>query len=134
MTRGTIALQQLMRVGAAALVTLATPTAFADASSMAATGKHIFSSQCAMCHNAVKGAGTLVGPDLYGVFGRPIGSVPGFPYSRALKHASGVWDDKTLDAFLHSPQKAHPGTAMPFGGIPSAQERAQVIAFLKTLR
>lgn len=58
----------------------------------------------------------------------------GFRYSNAMKRANITWDEKTLDAYLDDPQKVVPGSVMPFSGIADAQERADLIAYLKTLK
>lgn len=77
-----------------------------------------------------------IGPALFGVAGRRIGSVEGYNYTPALQDANlkgEVWTDKALDSFLTNPSHLHPGTGMPFW-IPSKAQRAGVIAYLKTLR
>jgi cytochrome c len=58
----------------------------------------------------------------------------GFRYSRAMKNSNIVWDEKSLDAFIAAPQKALPGTTMPFSGLPDQQERVDLIAYLETLK
>jgi cytochrome c len=87
---------------------------------------------CLVCHR-VDGANGL-GPSLAGVVGRSAGSVPSFRYSRAMRSAKIVWDEKTLDAYLADPQKVIPGNTMPFAGIPDRKERTEVIDYLKTLK
>src|SRR5271168_4668409 len=59
--------------------------------------------QCEACHNFQEGAGAKVGPDLYGVVGRAVASVPGFNYSAALKSKGGTWDFDSLNAWLTKP-------------------------------
>jgi cytochrome c len=97
----------------------------------AAAGKQAFT-QCAACHSVetVNGAG----PSLQGIFGRKAGTFPGFRYSRALKNAGIAWDDKNLDAYLADPQKLVPGNVMPFSGVADAKQRADLIAYLKTVK
>lgn len=97
----------------------------------AAAGMQVFR-QCVACHSTNGAAG--VGPTLEGVVGRKVGSVDGFRYSRAMTSASYAWDSQALDAFLASPANALPGNVMPFAGISSARERADLIAYLQTLR
>ena len=106
-------------------LTQATP-ARADA----ASGKNDFA-VCAACHSTTGSDG--VGPHLNGVVGRQSGSVSGFNYSRAMKQANIVWDDKTLGAFLTNPQAAVPGNHMPFSGLQDPTQRADVIAYLQSL-
>jgi cytochrome c len=88
--------------------------------------------QCAVCHSTDGSTGT--GPTLRGVVGRKSGSLPGFRYSRAMRAAAILWDDKTLDRYLANPQGVVPGNIMPFSGVPDPAERAQLIAFLNTLK
>jgi cytochrome c len=87
--------------------------------------------QCAACH-AVEPGRHLTGPSLAGVVGRKAGSAEGFTrYSDALKQSGLVWDEKTLDAWLKSPQHLIPGTSMTFRGLLNDRQRADVIAYLK---
>lgn len=88
---------------------------------------------CAVCHALEAGAAPRVGPPLWGVVGRPVGGVDGFGYSHALRAADGIWTPERLDHFLADPAAVLPGTAMTFGGIADADDRARVIAFLQTL-
>jgi cytochrome c len=87
---------------------------------------------CAACH-ATDHANS-VGPGLGGIIGRKAGTVPGFRYSRAMKNSGIVWDEKTLDAYLESPQKVVPGNRMPFAGLEDTQGRADLVAYLATLK
>jgi cytochrome c len=89
--------------------------------------------QCGTCHNFQEGQGPKVGPDLYGVVGRKIASVPGFNYSSALKAVNGTWTFDALNKWLTDPRADVPGTAMTFAGLSSEKQRADVIAYLNTL-
>jgi cytochrome c len=89
--------------------------------------------QCTICHNFQEGQGPKVGPDLYGVLGRQIASVPGFNYSAALKGVTGTWTFDKLNVWLKDPRAMVPGTAMTFAGLSSEKQRADVIAYLDTL-
>jgi cytochrome c len=93
-------------------------------------GKQAFAA-CAPCHAPDQNG---VGPKIGGVLNRTAGSVEGFRYSRAMKNAGIVWDEKSLDAYLAEPQKSVPGNLMPFSGIADAQRRRDLIAYLATLK
>lgn len=96
-------------------------------------GATIFS-KCKACHKADKGGPNAVGPNLFGVVGRPLASHEGFNYSEAMKSAGGNWTPEHLAAFIHSPKTAVPGTKMLFPGIPDANDLADLIAYLSTLK
>jgi cytochrome c len=87
--------------------------------------------RCAACHDWSKGGPNKIGPNLYGVVGRPRASHPGFDYSPAMKAKGGTWTYADLFQFLKQPQIFIPGTKMTFGGLPKAQDRLDVIAFLR---
>ena len=89
--------------------------------------------QCQICHNVEEGKGNKIGPDLYGVVGRPVASEPGFSYSAALKAKGGKWTFEALDKWLTNPRADVPGTSMTFAGISKEKQRADVIAYLNTL-
>jgi cytochrome c len=88
---------------------------------------------CLTCHNMQKGQGPKIGPDLYGVVGRPIASAQGFNYSAALKAKGGNWTLAGLNTWLADPRTDVPGTLMTFAGIPNEKQRADVIAYLNSL-
>ena len=88
--------------------------------------------QCAECHSPGSAAGA--GPGLKGVAGRRAGSKDGFIYSPAMKKSTVVWDAATLDAFLADPRAVVPGTTMAYAGDDDAKERADLVAYLKTLK
>lgn len=97
----------------------------------AVAGKKVFA-QCSVCHSIDGTNG--VGPTLQGIVGSKAGEVPGFRFSRAMKASNIMWDDKSLDAYVADPQKTIPGNVMPFSGLADAKERADLIAYLKTLK
>ena len=115
----------------AALAAVLVLAAGGAAAQDAGAGKTVFA-QCTACH-AIDGSNG-VGPTLQGVVGRKAGSVVGFRYSRAMKSSTLVWDEKALDGYIADPQKALPGNVMPFSGLPDAKQRADVIAYLATLK
>jgi cytochrome c len=93
------------------------------------------SKKCVACHQFVK-AENRVGPHLVGLIGRPVASVNGFKYSESMtKHATTVpvWDEVALNAYLDNPRGVVPGTKMAFGGLKKEQERADLIAYLKSI-
>jgi cytochrome c len=88
---------------------------------------------CKACHAFEAGAPSPIGPNLHDVVGRKIASVEGFNYSPALKaHAGEVWSYENLNHWITNPQAFASGTTMAFPGLPDAQQRADVIAFLRT--
>jgi cytochrome c len=123
-----------MKIAIAALVSLASISfaSSAYAAGDADAGKKVFS-KCAVCHTAVAGKNGL-GPSLFGVVGRPSASVPGYNYSDAMKAANKTWDEATLTAYLTDPKAAIPGNKMAFAGLPNPDDRANVIAYLATLK
>ena len=96
-------------------------------------GKQV-ATKCQSCHNLDQGGPNMTGPNLYGVLGRQPGTHPGFAYSDVLKKSGIVWSDDTLDAWIKNPAVLVPHTLMSFAGITQAQTRANIIAYLNTLR
>ena len=91
--------------------------------------------QCGACHSAREGDASRIGPNLYGVVGRPSGAVDDFVYSDAMLNANLLWDANTLDAFLFDPEGYVPKNRMVLlGGVPDPQKRADLIAYLETLK
>jgi len=88
--------------------------------------------ECELCHNLGKGQGNKIGPDLYGVVGRPVASEAGFNYSAPLKAKGGNWTFQALNTWLTNPRADVPGTLMTFAGISNAHQRADVIAYLNS--
>jgi cytochrome c len=87
--------------------------------------------KCAACHTVDTTGRNGLGPNLNGVVGRHAGRARGFSYSPAMAGSKLVWNEKTLARFLASPRQVVPGTRMAFPGLPSAQDQANVIAYLK---
>lgn len=92
-------------------------------------GKVLFM-QCQACHQLKVGAPSVLGPNLNGVMGRKAATAPGYAYSPALKKANLTWDAATLDKWLLRPGALVPGNTMAFAGMPKAEDRAALIAWL----
>ncbi|WP_066799217.1 c-type cytochrome [Sphingomonas soli] len=111
--------------GGAAAVPLATRLADADLAKGEASFK-----KCVACHTIAQGGANGIGPNLYGVVGKPHGHIAGFAFTDALKSVPGNWTFEALDEWLTSPRKYAPGTKMTFAGVPDGQERANIIAYM----
>jgi cytochrome c len=119
-----------LAIGFIAAMTAAAGT---QAAGDAAAGQALFKAKCGICHSPVAGQ-NRVGPSLFGVVGRAAGTAPGYNYSAANKGSGKKWDDATLDTYLTNPKALVPGTKMVFPGQPAASDRANVIAYLDTLK
>ena len=118
--------------------------AFAAAAAMSAAQAHaegdpaqgakVFQTNCSICHKAAKGAGALIGPNLYAVVGRTAGTTPGFSYSDGMKHAGFAWSEDQLVTFVGAPSKLIRGTRMTFAGLKKPGDAEAVVTYLKTLK
>ena len=98
------------------------------------TGRQLSQRNCASCHSFNEGGRNGVGPALYGIVGRGHAQVAGFAYSTANRAlAEKPWDYDALNAFIAAPARAMPGTKMNFAGIANTQQRADVVAYLRSL-
>jgi cytochrome c len=104
-------------------------TTFASFTGNAAAGKLVFA-QCRTCHVTDAGV-NKTGPSLNGIIGRAAGTVAGFNYSPANKNSGITWSKEKLFQYLEKPQRVVPQTKMIFAGLPDAQKRADLIAYLE---
>lgn len=109
------------------------PVADKLASADIARGEKLFR-KCSACHNAEKGASAKVGPNLWNVVNSPKAANPDFGgYSSAMKDFGGDWSYEELNQFLYKPKDYISGTAMSFSGFKKDSDRANIIAYLRTL-
>lgn len=97
-------------------------------------GARLYKSQCSNCHQIGTGATNRIGPQLNAIFGRSAGAVEGFRYSKDMVRmgAGGLeWHAETLDPYLQNPRALISGTRMSYRGMKDAQDRADVIAYLR---
>lgn len=96
----------------------------------AAKGEALFA-KCTSCHTINSGGAAGIGPNLFGVVGKPVGKhAAGFAYSDALGGHGGDWSFENLDAWLKSPKAFAPGTKMSFAGLSKPEDRANIILFM----
>jgi cytochrome c len=99
----------------------------------AAAGQLVFNNACRTCHTT-KESDNRLGPHLYKIVGRKAGALPNYSYSSAMKNADFVWDEAKLNRFIANPDDIVPGNKMkPYGGLASADDRAKVVTFLRSL-
>ena len=117
---------------AAPVVAVSAPAPATASAGDAASGAKLFA-QCRICHSVEPGKNGL-GPSMHGVVGRKAGTLAGFNFSPAMKDSGFVWSDAKLNDYLRAPMKSVPGTKMAFAGIADDKRRADVIAYLDTLK
>jgi cytochrome c len=105
------------------------PIAALLASADPGRGAQLFK-QCAACHTITNGGANGLGPNLWGVLGKPHGHLPNFAYSDALKSKEGNWDWEQMNQWLRSPRAYAPGTKMTFAGLSDPQGRADLILYI----
>lgn len=110
----------------------ATPLPVLLASADPDKGK-LIAKQCAACHTFDKGGKNAVGPNMWGIVGREPGSHEGFAYSNVVKEKGGTWTYEDIDQMMAGPMKYLKGTKMAFAGLKNAKDRADVLAYLRTL-
>ncbi len=122
---------------ALSVVLLAACSGSAFAEGDAAKGKEVFA-KCAVCHQVGPGAKTLIGPELNGIVGRKAASIADYPmYSAGMKklgESGFVWTEENIDKWIANPKAMLPNSSMGlFPGLPAASDRANLIAYLKTV-
>lgn len=98
-------------------------------------GQDLAKKLCAQCHTFEKGGANKTGPNLFGVLGGGFAHMANFAYSRVFQEKQGKenWDEEKMNQYLHKPRDYMKGTKMAFAGIKKAEDRANVIAYLKSL-
>jgi len=121
----------IRQAGLATVLSLLASSATAqDAGAQA--GQLLFNNTCRTCHTTQEGDNRL-GPNLHGIVGRKAGSLPNYGYSHAMAESGLTWDEATLDRFIANPDAVVSGNNMkPYGGLASPEDRARIIAFLKS--
>tara|TARA_Y100000741_G_scaffold55045_1_gene37994 strand:- start:380 stop:910 length:531 start_codon:yes stop_codon:yes gene_type:complete len=99
------------------------------ASVSAAEGAKVFK-KCAACHSINEGGSNKIGPALWGVLGRSVGSVPDYKYSKAMAAYGKNWSFEEMNGFLLKPKEWIKGTKMSFAGLKKAEDRAAVILYM----
>lgn len=94
----------------------------------------IVAKKCVQCHTFNQGGADGTGPNLFGIVGAKFGHKDGYPYSAAFKGKEGNWDEEELNKYIYKPRDYAPGTKMTFIGIKDDKDRADLIAYLKTLK
>lgn len=128
-----MALSVAALAGAAMINTTEASAQTAAVRGNAANGAKLFV-QCRACHTVNVGGRNGVGPNLAGVMNTTAATRAGYNFSPALKNSKMRWTAANMDNFLKRPSAAVRGTKMAFGGMPNAQARADVVAYLETLR
>lgn len=96
-------------------------------------GKATFTKICTACHTDDKGGPNKVGPNLWNIVGRKKGSHPGFSYSSGMEAKGGDWTYEDINHMVFKPSAFIKGTKMAFAGLPKEQDRANLIAYLRTM-
>ena len=106
------------------------PITYLLASASIENGERIYK-KCGACHNYQKDSKSKIGPNLWEIINRPKGNIEGFSYSDALITSGGIWTYEELNNFLYNPKKYIVGTKMNFAGLKKAEDRANLILWLR---
>ena len=101
------------------------------ASANASEGKKVFK-KCASCHSISKGGKNKIGPALWGVIGRQVGTVTDYKYSKSLIAYGKKWSFEEMNGFLIKPKEWIPGTKMAFAGLKNEKDRASLILYMNS--
>ena len=99
------------------------------ASTNSTEGAKVFS-KCAACHSIAEGGGNKIGPSLWGVLGRKVGSLPDYKYSKAMTAYGKSWSFEEMNGFLIKPKEWIKGTKMAFAGLKNEKDRAAIILYM----
>lgn len=101
------------------------------ASANASEGEKVFK-KCASCHSISKGGKNKIGPALWGVIGRQVGTVAEYKYSKSLIAYGKKWSFEEMNGFLIKPKEWIPGTKMAFAGLKNEKDRASLILYMNS--
>ncbi len=108
------------------------PSFLKDPSEMG-NGERQFARKCSICHSLTPDGGRRAGPTLHDIFGRKAGTLPGYLYSDTLQDSDIIWSEETINAlFDEGPDNYIPGSKMPMQRITQAQDRIDLVAFLRS--
>jgi len=118
-------------VASASVADAEKPIAFYLANANTTKGEAGFK-KCQTCHNNLKGGANQIGPNLWGVVGRPVGKHAGFKYSSGVGGHGGNWDWDSISGWIKNPKGYIAGNKMAFAGVGNPQDRANILAYLNT--
>lgn len=90
----------------------------------------LLSAQCRACHSLQRGGDDIIGPGLFGFFGKPAGRSLTFEYSAGLANGNFIWTPRALDAWLANPGRFLPGNKMAYAGLLYAEDRNALVGYL----
>ncbi|PHS79481.1 MAG: hypothetical protein COB59_01400 [Rhodospirillaceae bacterium] len=100
----------------------------------ATDGTRVAEKHCNVCHSFEKGGKVVFGPNLFNMAGKPAAAIKGFRYSRALTNSNLIWTDDNLLGFLANPEQFLKGTTARFPGLKTAKQKADILAYMKSLK
>ncbi len=125
-------MKKTTKLTAIVLAALAISTSQAAAEGDAAAGEKVFK-KCQACHTVAEGGANKIGPNLWGIVGSTAGARDtGFKYSKAMAQSDTAWTEENLSDYLANPRAFIKGNRMAFGGLRDEEDRANVVAYLKS--